>query len=242
MKISIDDIRDRYEKGWLWTYYVRRPISFYLAKFFLIFNISANKVTVSFLIIGVIGSLLFAAGDYSMFIIGALIIELAIILDCVDGSIARVKGSTTLGRMLDIWSGKIVLALSAYMLGIGLSKMDNLTTISILKIIMPSINNDIFIYIGSLVMFVILFAGFARYSWRVLSKNIEDLKAVPNKNVVIRGIENIFGYSGAYPITLLIAAVLNMLDIFLILMAVIYSTSLFVVLYIIIKKGRLLDD
>ena len=109
MRISVDDIRKRYleakahEKGWIWTYYVRRPISYYLSVFFLYFNISANKVTMLFIITGILGSLLLAIGDYIMFILGALLIELAIILDCVDGNIARIKGTTILGNTLDTW-------------------------------------------------------------------------------------------------------------------------------------------
>ncbi len=138
MRISVDDIRKRYleskthEKGWVWTYYVRRPVSYYLAVFFLRLNISANKVTMMFIITGVIGSLLLALGDYVMSILGALLIELAIILDCVDGNIARVKGSTILGNTLDTWGGEITLILSMYML-VGLSTKDKLVTLSILK-------------------------------------------------------------------------------------------------------------
>jgi len=74
-----------------------------------------------------------AIGSYEMFITGALLIELAIILDCVDGNIARVRGKSILGNTLDTWAGEITLVLSMFMLGIGLSNRDDLITLSITK-------------------------------------------------------------------------------------------------------------
>ncbi len=247
MKISLDDLRDKYlqtkshEKGWIWTYYVRRPISYYLAIFFLYFNISANKVTLLFLFTGIIGSLLLAIGDYMMFIVGALLIELAIILDCVDGNIARVKGPTITGEILDIWGGGVILILSTFMLGIGLYNKGDSIVIDALYNIIPNIHNVIFIYTGSIAALVTLAAWTARYTWRVISHNLEDMKATPANNIIKRGIENIFHYSGAYPITMLIAAIFNMLDLLLLTITVIYGTNLIVVVRTIMKKAKIMD-
>ncbi|SPC33793.1 CDP-alcohol phosphatidyltransferase family protein [Candidatus Nitrosocaldus cavascurensis] len=249
MKVSIDELKKRYletkahEKGWIWTYYVRRPISYYLAIFFLYFDISANKVTLLFLFTGVIGSLLLALGDYIMFILGALLIELAIILDCVDGNIARVRGSTTLGSVLDVWSGEIILVLSLFMLGVGLSGLanENMITLYILNNIISTTNGNIFLYIGSLTAIVSLASWAARNSWRVISKNFDDMKPTINGNIMKKLIENIFHYSGAYSLTMLIAAIFNILDLFLLLVGSAYCVNLFVIMYTIIKKAYSLD-
>lgn len=246
MKISIDDLRDKYlqtkfhEKGWIWTYYVRRPISYYLAIFFLYFNISANKVTLLFLFTGIIGSLLLAIGDYMMFIVGALLIELAIILDCVDGNIARVKGSTKLGIAIDTWSGELILVLSMFMLGMGLSLNDDLVILAIVRYVIPDINSNIFIYIGFISSLSTIFGWAIKNNWQVIIKNTEGLIAIPRKNTFI--IENIFHYSGAYSMTMLVTAIFNILDFFLLLIAIIYSVNLIVIIYDIIKKAKNMNN
>jgi hypothetical protein len=64
--IDINELKRKYleskahEKGWIWTYYVRRPASFYLTIPFLYLNVSANKVTLLFMLTGILGSLLLA--------------------------------------------------------------------------------------------------------------------------------------------------------------------------------------
>lgn len=248
MKISIDDLRDKYlqtkahEKGWIWTYYVRRPISYYLAIFFLYFNISANKVTLLFLFTGIIGSLLLAIGDYMMFIIGALLIELAIILDCVDGNIARVKGPTITGSILDIWSGEVILVLSMFTLGVGVYNKEDSIIINVLYNIIPVVmHNIIFIYVGSIAALITLASWTVRYTWRVISHNLEDMKSMPANNIIKRSIENIFHYSGAYSITMLIAAIFNILDLFIFVITIIYGINLIVIVYTILKKAKELE-
>ncbi len=249
MKVSIDELRKKYleakahEKGWIWTYYVRRPISYYLAIFFLYFDVSANKVTLLFLFTGIVGSLLLALGGYTMFILGALLIELAIILDCVDGNIARVRGSTTLGSVLDVWSGEIILVLSIFMLGVGLTGLANegMITLYMLNNIIPNTNSSIFLYIGSLTAIVSLASWAARNSWRVISNNLDDMKPTIDKNIMKKLIENIFHYSGAYSVTMLISAIFNILDLFLLLVGLVYTVNLFVIIYTIVKKAYLLD-
>jgi phosphatidylglycerophosphate synthase len=244
MKVSIDELKKRYletkanEKGWIWTYYVRRPISYYLAIFFLYFDISANKVTLLFIFTGIIGSLLLAVGDYTISISGALLIELAIILDCVDGNIARVKRPTVLGNTLDTWGGEIILVLSMSMLGIGLSVKDDLLTITILR--EWGLDSSIYVYIGFFAALSTLGAWAAKNNWQVIIKRIDGLISMPRRNTFI--IENIFHYSGAYSITMLVFAVLNLLDIFLSLVFIVYTINLGATLFSIVKRARELDN
>ncbi len=252
--IDVDELKRRYleskahEKGWIWTYYVRRPISFYLTIPFLYLNVSANKVTLLFMITGIVGSLLLAIGDYRTFILGAVLIELAIILDCVDGNIARIRGKSILGNTLDTWAGEITLVLSMFMLGIGLSTRNDLITLSIAEQLIPSIiidsglNSNIFIYIGSISALSTLSSWACKHSWRVISKNLDDIKLIPSKNIIIRAIENIFHYSGAYSITLLVFALVDMLDIFLLLVLLAYGINLITTMYGITRRARSLDN
>ncbi len=188
-----------------------------------------------------------AIGDYGMFILGAVLIELAIILDCVDGNIARVKGKSILGNTLDTWAGEITLVLSMFMLGIGLSKRDDLITLLITKELVFSIisidniiNSSIFIYIGFLSALATLSAWAIKNNWQVITKRIEGLVSTPRNNTFV--IENIFHYSGAYSITLLVFAIIDMLDIFLLLVLLVYGINLITTMYSIVRRARSLDS
>ena len=190
------------------------------------------------MITGIIGSLLLAIGSYWMFIVGALLIELAIILDCVDGNIARVRGKSILGNTLDTWAGEITLVLSMFMLGIGLSNRDDLITLSITKELVSSIipmdnmiNGSIFLYIGFISALSTLSGWACKHSWRVISRKLDDMKPIPSDKTISRVIKNIFHYSGAYSITLLVFAIIDMLDIFLLLVLLVYGINLIVTMY-----------
>ena len=185
---------------------------------------------------GIVGSLLLAIGSYEMFITGALLIELAIILDCVDGNIARVRGKSILGNTLDTWAGEITLVLSMFMLGIGLSNRDDLITLSITKKLVSSIipmdnmiNSSIFLYIGFISALSTLSAWAIKNNWQVIIKRIKGLISMPRKSTFV--IENIFHYSGAYSITILVFAIIDILDIFLLLVLLVYGVNLITTMY-----------
>src|SRR5438105_8935775 len=95
VKVTIKDIKERYltskekERKFMWTYYVRRPVSYYIAWPFLKFGVSATSVTILWLFMAAIGCAIIASGGYLNMIIGTVILEFAVILDCVDGHVAR---------------------------------------------------------------------------------------------------------------------------------------------------------
>lgn len=79
--------------------------SYILAKI----GISANSVTIGFLIISLIANGLFIIPNFYTIIILIVASEIAQILDCVDGQLARYHGtSSTFGKLLDIFSEVII--------------------------------------------------------------------------------------------------------------------------------------
>ena len=66
VKVTIKDIKERYlaskekEKRFKWTYYVRRPVSYYVAWPFLKLGVSATSVTILWLFIAGIGCAIIA--------------------------------------------------------------------------------------------------------------------------------------------------------------------------------------
>jgi hypothetical protein len=119
-KITVKQIKEKYlaskekEKKFKWTYYVRRPISYYLAWPFLRLGVSASAVTIVWLFVAIIGCGFMALGGYYNMIIGAVLLEFAVILDCVDGHIARFTRPTRTGDVLDTWVGEILLVSSLF--------------------------------------------------------------------------------------------------------------------------------
>ena len=113
--ITTDNIREKfpqskYQEDPIWLNHVGRPISFYITTFFVNAKWSANQV--SFLVMGVLmASLLsFSLSNYLISILGAILLNIYILLDCVDGNIARI--TKTQGRY-----GGLLEAVNGYLIG-----------------------------------------------------------------------------------------------------------------------------
>ncbi|MDC3208777.1 CDP-alcohol phosphatidyltransferase family protein [Pelagibacteraceae bacterium] len=93
----------------LWVYYVTRPLSFSITNIFLRLNISANFTTVISFIIGIFSCCFFCYGDYSLTIVGAFLYNLFLVMDSVDGNIARYNNqSSKKGTLLDALVGDLI--------------------------------------------------------------------------------------------------------------------------------------
>lgn len=104
----------------LWSYFIR-PISFYPTWLFLRLGISANQVTFIGLIIGIIGCVFLGFGGYWAIITGAILINIHVLFDNIDGNIARATdSSSTYGDYIDRLSMYVIAGLMPITLGIGL--------------------------------------------------------------------------------------------------------------------------
>lgn len=127
-EVSATDFRTDYDGGSkavddrneIWTYYVVRPISFHLTAVFIRAGITANQVTwLSFAVL-LLGCALLGFGSYLAAVLGAGLINGWLLLDCVDGNIARhQKTSSTYGAFLDTMGGYGAYALVFFAAGIG---------------------------------------------------------------------------------------------------------------------------
>lgn len=100
---------------------VFRPLSFYLTWLFLRLGISANQVTYISLLVGLTGLGLLAFGGYGARVLGALLLNFWIVLDCVDGNIARCTSSSSrFGFFLDTTTGHIINLFLFLSVGIGM--------------------------------------------------------------------------------------------------------------------------
>jgi len=74
-----------------------RSISIYITKLFLYTPITPNQITLLGGVIYMGGAALFILGSPLMIIIGGLVVRFAILLDYVDGNVARYRGITSFG-------------------------------------------------------------------------------------------------------------------------------------------------
>lgn len=253
-RITINEIKQSYlagkerERKFKWTYYVRRPLSYYLAWPFLRMNISATSVTMIWLIVAAIGCGFMIQGGYINMLIGAVLLEFAVILDCVDGHIARFTRKTQTGDILDTWVGQILLIASLFSIGIGLSNTkESLFFTSSMTSTLPFLSMDktAFVYLGFLTALAALSSWTVRLHWRTKTARLGIQEGEPDddlrgsKKAVI--LDNLFHYSGAITMLMVVSSSLFILDALLPLLAVVYSIYLISIMYGIVRKARLLD-
>jgi len=84
--------------------------------------VTPDQVTYTSIFIGLISAYIFSLGSPLSFLLAGIILELVLILDCVDGQLARVKKcSSDWGRLLDGIAGYIIYlaVLAGIMIGLG---------------------------------------------------------------------------------------------------------------------------
>ena len=100
VKGAMDGVIDRY---------VNRRISGPFSRLFMKLGFSPNAITLLSMLLGLMGAACFAMGSYRSGMLGALLFQLAVIVDCCDGEVARLTfAESRLGRALDLVSDNIV--------------------------------------------------------------------------------------------------------------------------------------
>lgn len=96
-----------------------RPTGFVLAAAFANAGVGANTVSYLSIIEGVLACALFLPNNHACRIIGAILINLWLVLDCTDGCIARSVKAEPFGEFADGISSYIVVALAGPAMGIA---------------------------------------------------------------------------------------------------------------------------
>ncbi|MDO9576719.1 MAG: CDP-alcohol phosphatidyltransferase family protein [Candidatus Cloacimonadales bacterium] len=105
------------------TLYILRPIAFIFVKMFYPTKITPNQVSLMTIIVGILSGYFFSRGDVTSYFIAGVLYFLCLVLDCVDGMIARLKkNGTPVGRIVDGFADYIVGIVVYIGLGIGFSK------------------------------------------------------------------------------------------------------------------------
>jgi phosphatidylserine synthase len=84
---------------------VNRPLAFTAAKFFQSVKVGPNLVTILSLLCGVSSGILFARGNSTDALLGAVLLQCMIVFDCADGQLARITNrSSRFGRIIDTFA------------------------------------------------------------------------------------------------------------------------------------------
>ena len=89
--------------------YFNRKLSPFFTKLFLKLKLSPNAITVVATLIGLAGAAGFGMGTYAAGLVGALLFQLAAVIDCCDGEVARLTFTESpLGAKLDLVLDNVV--------------------------------------------------------------------------------------------------------------------------------------
>lgn len=189
---SYDDDKRKVDKREnIFVYFVARPISYILTIVFIKQGISANKVSILSAISALTGSIMIAFGEYDVRLFGSFFIFLWIVLDCVDGNIARYhKASSGVGEYLDAMGGYIVNA--SIFMAIGIAAFN-------------STNQVIFLYMGYLASISSILSRLLHHKWMnsVGGNNIFTRKG--SRGLLISTIQNFAAVSNFFQVFLIIA-------------------------------------
>jgi len=137
----------RFQKDNLLDYYVFTRVSYYPTWLFLKSGISANQASAISILVASSGCILLAPGLYPLTILGVILISTGILLDNVDGNIARYNGTCSkYGEFLEALSEYIIIALLFSCASIGLYNHPDLALGSLSRLIL-GVNPERTLYI-----------------------------------------------------------------------------------------------
>jgi len=103
----------------IWLRYIVRPLSFYVAYVFQRLGFTANGVSYLSILVAFAAFLFFLLGNRVFVIVGAVLVHMWMLLDCVDGNLARVSEiKNPYGEFVDSMSGYTLLGF--VFLGLGM--------------------------------------------------------------------------------------------------------------------------
>jgi phosphatidylglycerophosphate synthase len=120
IKASLPDFKKSSDSKHFWVRFFVRPLSFPTTWLLLKLGLSANQVTFLSIALSGAAGFMYSQGGYSQFIIAAGLSHGALLLDSVDGNMARATGTSgPLGWMLDTMAADLFYLAFFIPIGIG---------------------------------------------------------------------------------------------------------------------------
>ena len=150
--------KEKNRKSSWWVKLFIRRISFLFTWFFINIGCSANLVSIISVFIVLLGVIFMAMSNIFFVSMGVILLEFWLVLDCVDGNIARVKKTNSyMGEFFDALSGYAMSCFSLFGIGIAAFHYSS---------ILFGKENEICIILGGLGSLCIMYARliYQRYS------------------------------------------------------------------------------
>ncbi len=250
--LTLADIRSMYteekrafDRNNPWGYFVVRPISYYVTWPFLRLGISANRVTATGMIIGVIGCALLAFGSYIYMIAGVLLLNIWVLLEYVDGNVARcTKSTSSYGRFIDHLNEIIVCALLFICVGIGaFNHPDPYLDTFVNLIFSVNVDRGIFLFLGGWASLFYFLPRYIGYDFaKVFSQGQSGAKIMSRSALSGGAIGKIaftvYSTTGVVIPILVLAVIFKFLSIFLLLWALIHTSAFVILIPKLLRKAK----
>ena len=192
------------------------------ARIFLKTGLTPNQITWFSFVIYIIAGLCFLSGEYLHLIIGAVLIQLGLIIDNVDGIVAKVKKmESSYGKWLDTTTDRIGQTFMVICAGIGLF----LNSKDILHL-----------YIGILGSMFVIFSYYAIYIQRLVKPEVYVSKTAKEIKRKFKIGVGFFRGGGAILIWLTIGAIFNLMYYVFIFYFVIFHGAYLIRLFVVYKN------
>lgn len=215
-----------------------RPVSFVLASLCARFDVKPNTVSYFSMFVAIVASCLYLTKSRELHIVGALLVNFWLILDCTDGNLARGYKRQMFGEFADGVSSYVLVCLLCTMVGF-------------------SVYFDGGFFIDSYCPWIILLGALGSSAdtlmrlvyqkYKATEKDMADkgLVVVENdnrkdhsqvKSFRVR-IESELGIGGILPLALLLATIFNALDLFIVYCFLYYGTSCIFAIAMFVSKA-----
>lgn len=212
-KATMNSEKRESAKNDYFAFYIGRPLSYVLTIPFLYTNISPNLVSLLSIIPLIIGFILMCLAKSKITLFsGWLLFLLWNLLDGVDGNIARYKKQfSRMGSVYDAMSGYVAMVFSFFAWGIAAAHFGGVLD----RIV--NIESDLYIIVGALSGIFVIFPRLVMHKALTTLGDANAMNAVKDKSeygflklVAL----NLTSISGFVQVFMLLAIILNLLDLF----------------------------
>lgn len=230
----------------LWVQLIVRKVSFLVTYVFINLDLTANTTSVISAFVAAASCVFLCINSFACRLIGALLINFWLVLDCVDGNIARcTKKSSYMGEFYDAIGGYSAIAFST--IGIGVAAFYT-------SRILPENLSFLYILIGALGSALNMFSRliYQRYTNAVFTTNLivgasnempENYTEEKKSFAYIREqFDKQFGISGLFMPLMLIAPFLNIFDLICVLYSGYYIAAFVISFCMYCRKAKSYDE
>lgn len=215
-----------------------RPASFVMASVCTKMGMTANTVSYISGIIGLVGCVCYLLNIYCLNILGAVLINFWLVLDCTDGNMARCVKKQAYGEFADAVAGYVLIGFMCTCIGFAAYMEDGL---------LVKAGNPWIILLGAFgsaadALTRATYNKFKSTSRDMCDRGImpevqDDAKASHQRGFLRALFEDQFGLGGFLPLFILLATIFHALDIITIYLFLYYGAGLAATLFVTIRNA-----